>query len=207
MLGVVCAEGVHVAPSAPELCNLIDELLARRAREDFPPEDLKNAVRSMLRAGGYKPSGRGKPASEYLAHAAREGKFPRINNLVDINNYISLLSGLPVSLLDRSECGEQALVRCGGAGEKYVFNPAGQEIDLEGLICVCRAQPLLSVPLGTPVKDSMQGKIKEHSRAVLGVIYAPAAIFTHEDLELLAQNFASLLSRYAGAVKVESAVA
>ena len=30
-----------------------------------PPEDTKSVVRDLLRHGGYKPTGRGKPASEY----------------------------------------------------------------------------------------------------------------------------------------------
>jgi len=93
-------------------------------------------VRGLLRRGGFKPSGRNKPASEYLAQAAREGRFPRINNLVDVNNLISLESGLPISLLDLAAVGERAEIRYGAPGEKYVFNSGGQEIELAGLICV-----------------------------------------------------------------------
>src|SRR3712207_7695492 len=50
------------------------------------------ALPILLRNGGFRPSGRNKPASEYLAQAAREGRFPRINNLVDVNNLVSLRS-------------------------------------------------------------------------------------------------------------------
>ncbi len=59
---------------------------------------VKSAVRDLLRAGGYKPSGRSKPASEYLAAAAAKGEFPRINALVDACNVVSLHAGLPISL-------------------------------------------------------------------------------------------------------------
>ena len=38
-------------------------------------ESLRSAVRDMLRHGGYKPTGRGKPASEYLVRAANEDRF------------------------------------------------------------------------------------------------------------------------------------
>ncbi len=33
-------------------------------------EETRRAVRDLLRHGGYKPTGRGKPASEYLVRAA-----------------------------------------------------------------------------------------------------------------------------------------
>ena len=49
-------------------------------------ESTKAAVRDLLRAGGYKPSGRSKPASEYLAAAYAKQAFPRINALVDACN-------------------------------------------------------------------------------------------------------------------------
>ena len=40
-------------------------------------------VRDLLRAGGFKPAGRSKPASEYLVRAAGEGKLAGINLVVD----------------------------------------------------------------------------------------------------------------------------
>src|SRR5687768_11056201 len=137
--GVVVARGVRVGAAPAELARRLDELAGRRAADEFPPAAVKDAVREMLRRGGFKPSGRNKPASEYLAQAAREGRFPRINNLVDVNNLVSLESGLPISLLDLSAFGGRAEIRYGAEGEKYVFNPAGQAIELAGLICVCGA--------------------------------------------------------------------
>src|SRR5690606_30133755 len=46
-------------------------------------ETLRAAVRDMLRHGGYKPTGRGKPASEYLVRAASESRLQSINLAVD----------------------------------------------------------------------------------------------------------------------------
>ena len=37
-------------------------------------EEVRVATRDLLRHGGYKPTGRGKPASEYLVRAVGEGK-------------------------------------------------------------------------------------------------------------------------------------
>ena len=53
-------------------------------RSPLSPDDaVQPAVRAMLRHAGYKPSGRGKPASEYLRGAAQEGRLGAINLAVD----------------------------------------------------------------------------------------------------------------------------
>src|SRR5689334_437298 len=58
-------------------------------------DELRSAVRDLLRHGGYKPTGRGKPASEYLIRASTEGALGTINLAVDACNVVSLHSGLP----------------------------------------------------------------------------------------------------------------
>ena len=60
------------------------------------PDDVKAAVRDLLRHGGFKPSGRSKPASEYLVKAAERGVMGSINPAVDCCNVASLWSGLPI---------------------------------------------------------------------------------------------------------------
>jgi DNA/RNA-binding domain of Phe-tRNA-synthetase-like protein len=178
-------------------------LVRRRSLVDFPPAELKTAVRDLLRTERFKPSGRSKPASEYLAQAARENRFPFINNLVDINNYISLLSGLPASLLDLTVLGDELVIRYGRENERYVFNSTGQHIDLDGLICVCSAA---GTPFGNPVKDSLAGKITDNTTSVIGIVFAPQSIMTDNEVTLLADRFANLLQTYASAGAVECAV-
>jgi DNA/RNA-binding domain of Phe-tRNA-synthetase-like protein len=191
-LGVVVIRGVSVAPSTGHLRSELDSLISLRATEDFPPPPIKDAVRQMLRQGGFKPSGRSKPASEYLAQAAREKRFPVINDLVDLNNWFSLRTGWPVSLLDLRAVRGHAIARLGASDEKYVFNSAGHEIDLGGLICICRANEGEGVPLGNPVKDSMEGKIKDDSRDVAYFVYAPEASVSEEYLRSELQAFVKL---------------
>ena len=65
-------------------------------------EACRSAVRNLLRGFGYKPTGRGKPASEYLVRAAEEDKLTSINLPVDICNVVSLHSGLPISVVERT---------------------------------------------------------------------------------------------------------
>lgn len=208
LAGIVTASGVAVAPSPAELAARLDQLIARRGAEDFPPAATREGIRALLRRGGFKPSGRNKPASEYLAQAAREGRFPRINNLVDINNLLSMQTGLPISLLDLDALGPSIEIRYARAGETYIFNPAGQSIDLEGLICVCRSDPATaaSTPMGNAIKDSMAGKLTDSTRNVIGVIYASRAAITAPALQDIVNDFAALLRQHGGAASAECSV-
>jgi DNA/RNA-binding domain of Phe-tRNA-synthetase-like protein len=111
-LGFVLASGVKCAPSDEQLIEkmLAAEALVRVDASAFP-ESVRKAVRDVLRVGGYKPTGRGKPASEYLVGAAREQGMPRVNNLVDINNLVSLETALPISIFDTDQLGNEIAVR------------------------------------------------------------------------------------------------
>lgn len=194
------ATDIRIVPSSLGLKTRIEELVSERNGQEFPPSNVKDAVRGLLKAGGFKPAGRNKPASEYLAQSAREGRFPYINNLVDINNFVSLSIGLPISLLDAESLGDSMLFRYGREGERYIFNTAGQEIELNGLICACSGTS--DMPFGNPVKDSVAGKIKESTKSVVGIIYAPST------LKEVAQNglcvFSELLSNEGGAASIET---
>jgi DNA/RNA-binding domain of Phe-tRNA-synthetase-like protein len=200
LAAIVIARDIHTTETPPALAAEVQAAVAARAAGEPAPAH-RDAVRALLRRGGYKPSGRGKPASEYLAQAAREGRFPSINNLVDANNLLSLEALLPVSLLDLAPFGGAGEVRYGRAGERYVFNAAGHELDLAGLLCVCGAG---GAPLGTPVKDSMAGKVKPDTRDVLGLVWGAREVAPPERMRALGERFAGLLTAYAGARAVEA---
>jgi hypothetical protein len=183
--------------SAPAHLSALLERV-RAAGEGFLSPGRKAAVRGMLRFGKYKPSGRSKPSSEYLLAAALQGNFPLVNGPVDVNNAVSLEWGYPASIFDVELCGAELLLRRGMAGESYIFNPSGQSIDLEDLLCVCRAEAGAWLPCGNPVKDAMATKTGEYTRNVAAVIYAPS-IEPHADLEAAAARFAALLRSDCGA--------
>jgi DNA/RNA-binding domain of Phe-tRNA-synthetase-like protein len=144
------------------------ELLKLSAPAPFQPgEDLRTAVRDMLREGGYKPTGRGKPASEYLVRAAGEGALGTINAAVDACNVVSLHSGFPISVVDLGRAREPLHIAVAQAGEKYVFNSAGQEIDLAGLVCLYDADG----PCGNAVKDSQRTKTDGGTKSTVSVIW------------------------------------
>ena len=78
----------------------IGTLFSLAAQTPFHSDDMvREAVRLLLRHGGFKPAGRGKPASEYLLRG-RGGTLASINAAVDVCNIVSLHSGLPISVVD-----------------------------------------------------------------------------------------------------------
>ncbi len=183
-------------PSAP-LPTGLQEALAevRQAGEEFIPQELRSRVRGMLRFGRYKPTGRGRPASEYLLRAALAASFPVVNAPVDVNNWISLESGYPASVFDAELSGRRLLLRRGREGESYAFNPSGQILDLCDLLLVCRWSEGRWQPCGSPIKDAMVTKITEATRCVVAVIYAPASE-PREPVEVWAKQFATRLASH-----------
>lgn len=135
-------------------------------------DTVRAEVRQLLRHGGFKPSGRSKPAAEYLHAAAAEGRFPRINAAVDACNVASLWSGLPISLVDVDRLAGALAIGVAPAGTSYVFNPSGQVIDAGGLLCLFDAEG----PSGTPVKDAQRTKTHDDTRAALSIVWGTRAL-------------------------------
>jgi DNA/RNA-binding domain of Phe-tRNA-synthetase-like protein len=193
LVGVVEARGVSCGPASPALAAEIDAALAKRAGVEPQPDAVTAAIRDLLRRGGYKPTGRGKPASEYLAQAAARGEFPRINHAVDALNLVSLESRLPISLIDTDLAmnGTSGLIiRNGAPGEKYVFNPAGHEIDVAGLLCVARED---GPAIGNAVKDSMATKTTPETHNVIAVVWASRRAVDVAGLTSVCQRLARLI--------------
>jgi DNA/RNA-binding domain of Phe-tRNA-synthetase-like protein len=134
-------------------------------------DELRAAVRDLLRHGGYKPTGRGKPSSEYLLRAVGEGALESINLAVDACNAASFSGGLPISVVDWDLVREPLRVGIAEAGASYVFNRSGQEIRLDGLLCLFDAVG----PCANAVKDSERTKTHGGTRAILALVWGTRA--------------------------------
>lgn len=133
-------------------------------------EEVRTAVRDMLRHGGYKPTGRGKPASEYLVRAASEGALGSINVAVDACNVVSLHSGFPISVVDLARAHPPFRISIAPAGAEYIFNASGQTIDLSGLVCLFDAEG----PCANAVRDAQRTKTNPDTRETLSVVWGVA---------------------------------
>lgn len=146
-----------LGPAAPPLVGALS-----------PPDDaVRAAVRDLLRVGGFKPTGRSKPASEYLLGAAAAGTLGPINPVVDACNVASLHSGLPISVVDLDRVEGDLRVEIAPKGTSYVFNASGQEIDVGGLVGLADALG----PCANAVKDSQRTKTSAATRRALAVVW------------------------------------
>ena len=141
---------------------------------------VKSAVRDLLRQHGYKPTGRGKPASEYLVRAVGEGKLGHINPIVDTLNIVSLHSGLPISVVDLGQCKTQSSglkIAIAPSQSEYVFNASGQTMKLDGLLCLFDDDG----PCANSVKDSQRTKTSDSTVRSLVIIWGSNQLPGHTE--------------------------
>jgi DNA/RNA-binding domain of Phe-tRNA-synthetase-like protein len=156
-----------------EMSSPLADLLRLDAVAPMASDDaVREAVRTLLRQGGFKPTGRSKPASEYLLKAVREGILSSINLAVDACNVVSLHSGLPISVIDLDRASAPFRVGIAPSGTSYVFNSSGQTIDLAGLVCLHDAEG----PCACAVKDAQRTKTSATTTRTLSVIWGTTAL-------------------------------
>ena len=149
---------------------------------DFePPSDIKLEIRNLLREGGFSPSGRNKPACEYLAKAIEKGWFSPshgINAAVDCCNAISLHSQLPISVIDITKATPPFSIRVCPKDTSYIFNPSGQILRADGLLALFDQHG----PCGTSVKDAQRTKTDENTSQTLSVIWGHIDLQKYTDV-------------------------
>ncbi len=155
----------QLAPLSPDLLT---------AQTDLPPwsDEVKGAVRDLLRHGGFKPNGRNKPCNEYMQSAVAKDRFPWINTAVDACNMAVFHGGLPISTVDLDRLEGPLRVGLAEAGSSYVFNQSGQELKTGGLLCLFDA----AGPCATSVKDSQRAKTDADSTHTLSIIWGTSAL-------------------------------
>ena len=152
-------------------------------------EPAREAIRALLRHGGYKPTGRGKPSSEYLVRAVGEGALGSINLAVDACNAVSLASGLPISVVDLALARAPFRIGLGAKDAQYVFNASDQTIDIEGLLCLFDADG----PCANAVKDAQRTKTSPATTRTLSVVWATKGL--EERLARTTRWYRELLGR------------
>jgi len=194
-IGLVVAKHLHIHHPIPALeSNLRNVLELRLGELSEQEEKMRQAARDMLRTDEFKPTGRSKPASEYLLREAREGRFPRINSAVDTINTLSLKYMVPISLWDLDLAAATHYVfRLGEEEEEYVFNDGDQAIKLNGLVVGCRVRSKGEEPIINPVKDSLQTKTTPSTRNIGVAIYFPLKGADKSELRAIIRECIALL--------------
>ncbi len=201
-LGCIEAE---VAPSADDaaLGQAVEDAAARRKVEpgDTPPTQVPAiaATRRAYKALGKDPA-RYRPSAEALLRRVKQGKdLYRVNGVVDVNNLVSLETGISIGAYDADRLRPPVLFRPGAAGESYEGIGRGP-INLEGLPLFADADG----PFGNPTGDSARTAVTAATRRLLMVLI----VFDRADTDLQAALTLTdaLLRRHAGATVVETRV-
>ena len=151
--------------------------------------------RLMYKAFGRNP-GRYRVSSEALIRRVRRSDpLYRINSVVDVNNLISVRSGLSVGSYDLDKVQGEIVMRRGAAGETYP-GIGKDAIDLEDLLVLTDELGAF----GSSMSDSTRSMVTLESRDILVVLHC----FENDlDLPALLEETKSAFERYANAQNVE----
>lgn len=166
---------LELRPGAEERLALLRREVAGVARANFEGDGLAShpvvsAVRRLFRAAGCDPT-RYRPSSEALLRRLLKGEeLPVIHPFVDLNNCLSVELAVPVSIAAEGAFGPPVTLRAGRPGE--TFESLRGPFNLEG-------KPLLADPkgpFGTPITDSVRGKVREETGRAWLVVYLPQGV-------------------------------
>lgn len=152
--------------------------------------------RAAYKAFGRNP-GRYRVSSEALLRRVRRSdELYHINSVVDVNNLLSVRSGLSVGSYDTAMLSGPVVLRKAGAGEGY--QGIGKDfLDMENMLVLCDDQGLF----GSSMSDSRRAMVTGQTGSVLTVVYC---FENGIDLEALLKDGAAAFERYAGAKEIES---
>jgi DNA/RNA-binding domain of Phe-tRNA-synthetase-like protein len=153
------------------------------------------ATRAAYKALGKDPA-RYRGSAEALLRRVIAGKgLPRINNVVDVINYVSVESRLPVGLYDLAQVQGDIVFRAGRAGETYK-GIGKYDLNLEGLPVFSDALG----PHGSPTSDSERTMVTEATEQVIAIIISFGGA---DPLQRWGLQMTELLQRYASGKNIQ----
>lgn len=191
--------GVRIQETAPELRTMIDGLTASVARQygDGAIGEIPTvkAVRTIFHKTGVDPT-RYRPSSEALLRRVVKGKgLYFINSAVDVVNYFSLKTLLPMGVFDANLVKPPVEFRAGREGETY--QGVGRDVlNLAGFPLLADAEG----PFGSAVSDSVRTRVTEKTTGLLWATFAPPG--QSPDFE----EFAAVMIRFNGGVVDQNTV-
>jgi len=199
-LGVLSGK-VQVNHSSEKLIALLnmeaEEIAAREEIEDIAKLPQVQATREAYKALGKKPA-RYRVSSEALHRRIVQGKgLYFINNIVDINNLISIRSGCGICLYDVDKIDGDIVFRIAEDGETY-RGIGKYDLNLNKLPVFADEDD----PFGSPTSDSERTRITESTQSILFIIVS----FLDEDLSPWLDQAEDLLIKFANAQNIEKTI-
>jgi DNA/RNA-binding domain of Phe-tRNA-synthetase-like protein len=185
-----------VEASSPALVALLEERAAQIAASGLEPASNPEiaATRAAYKALGKEPS-RYRGSAEALARRVVSGKgLYFVNNLVDVNNLISLETLLPLGSYDLGKIGNEVVFRIGKPGESYPG--IGKDlINIADLPVFADDQGAF----GSPTSDSQRSMI---TNATTAFAMAIISFSGKSDLRGHAQRASDLLAQHASGSEI-----
>lgn len=152
--------------------------------------------RAAYKAFGRNP-GRYRVSSEALIRRVRRGdELYHVNSVVDVNNLVSVESGLSVGSYDLEHIHGTVTLRKAEQGEGYTG--IGKDfLDLENLLVLADDDGIF----GSSMSDSTRAMVTETTKDVLVVVYC---FEDGIDLEKLLGDAETQFERFAGAKNIEA---
>lgn len=179
-----------------EISNHIKDIEKNMTLDDISKEKNISDSRELYKRIGKDPY-RYRISSEALIRRILQGKgLYKINNVVDANNLISIISKLSVGSYDIDRLGQELTFRIGKKGESY--KGIGKDIiNTENL-------PVFSDEFGaygSPTSDSEKAMINSDSKNILTVLIA----FSDDaNLEHYMKKAVEILENYVGAKNIDT---
>lgn len=176
-------------------CNSVkDELSLENLTSDFRIKDGREAYKCL----GKSPS-KYRLSSEALMRRILQGKgLYRVNNIVDINNLISIKSRFPVGSYDLSNINYPVTLKKAEEGESYK-GIGKDDLNIENLPVLCDDKG----SFGSPTSDSIRAMIRDTSKEIVMCIYS----FSGENhMEKYLNDAKELLEKYAEGRNFEIAI-
>jgi DNA/RNA-binding domain of Phe-tRNA-synthetase-like protein len=198
-----CVEAaVETGATPPGLDEALRSSEGKIAKLPEPRAVLESSAILATRAG-YKALGKDPARYRGSAEAllrrliARKG-MPRINNVVDVINLVSVESRLPIGLYDLAHVEGPIEFRAGRAGETYK-GIGKYDLNLEELPLFADAQG----PHGSPTSDSERTMVTQATKRVLAIIVSFGGT---SGLDQALQRLAELLKMHASGSSAETRI-
>lgn len=192
---------VEVASDPAEFLAMLNEKIAELSEVELSQANKRDQIQSTRKA--YKALG--KDPNRYRASAesmcrriAKERGLYYINNVVDINNYLSIKSGYSMGTYDLAHTkGDITWMR---APEGTAYRGIGKDVlNIEFLPALFDEEG----PFGNPTSDNTRAMITDGTKEILMIYYC---FDGGEQLDVLLAEAKELLEKYAGGMDFETKI-
>jgi DNA/RNA-binding domain of Phe-tRNA-synthetase-like protein len=195
-----CVQAVVSTNRSPEALDTLLRACEERFSKSLDGRAVLEAPAILAARAGYKALGkdpaRYRGSAEALLRRLIAGKgLPRINNVVDVINLVSVESRLPIGLYDLAYVEGAIEFRAGRAGETYK-GIGKYDLNLQGLPLFADARG----PHGSATSDSERTMVTQATTRVLAILVSFGGT---GGLDQWTQRLAELLTHHAAANSME----